>query len=290
MKTVLIAGGTGYVGRHLEKYLSGNGYHVKILTRNPSRENHVYWNPVENSIDSLKCADVQVLINLCGENLNNKRWTKRQRKLLTDSRVEAAKKLYEMKSSFPRLEHYISASGITAYGFDNGETEHSETDSYGTDFLSQLVKQWEHAADIFRDTALVTKMRIAVVLERNEGALEKMSFPIRMGVGAPLGSGKQQMPWVHISDLVRMFEFVIARKLEGTYNTNAGNSSNEEITRAIAGSLNKKLWMPKVPVFVLKLMLGKMYEMIAYGAKASNEKIRRAGFTFETTDIGNAVS
>lgn len=285
MKTLLIAGGTGYIGGHLERYLTKKGYTVKILTRNAVHENHVGWNPEKNSIDSEKCADVQVLINLCGENLNTKRWTREQQNRLIRSRVETAKKLHEMRSSFPKLEHYISASGISAYGFDDGKTEHSESDSYGNDFLSQLVKKWEEEADLFRDVVPVAKMRIAVVLEWNQGALKKMASPIKMGIGSPLGSGEQQMPWVHISDLVRMFEFVISEKLEGVYNTNAGNSSNAELTKAIAAAVDKKLWMPNVPVFALKLILGKMYEMVVFGAKASNEKIKKAGFVFEKRKI-----
>lgn len=280
MKTILIAGGTGYIGRNIEKYLTQKGYKVKILTRNCTKENHVLWNPALKTIDHTKCDDVQVLINLCGEGLDKKRWTKKRQKQLIDSRINPANVLFELREAFPNLEHYISASGITAYGFDEGIKEHKENESFGLDFLSQLVKKWEEATDQFQAIAKVAKLRIAVVFEWETGALKKMTVPIKLGVGSPLGNGNQQVPWVHISDLVRMFEFVISNHLSGSFNTNANNNSNKEITLAIAKKLNKKTWLPNVPAFMLKVILGKMSELVLKGAKASNEKIKNAGFEF----------
>ncbi len=289
MKTVLIAGGTGYIGKNLENYLSQKGYTVKILTRKCTKENHVLWNPETQTIDATKCSDVQILINLCGEGLDKQRWTNKRQKQLIDSRINPATVLFELRNSFPQLEHYISASGITAYGFDEGKIEHKEDAPYGMDFLSQLVRKWESAADQFQSVALVTKMRIAVVCEWNQGALKKMAVPVKMGIGSPLGNGKQQIPWLHISDLTRMFEFVIANQLDGTFNTNANNNANEEITKAIAKKLNKKIWIPNVPAFVLKIVLGRMAELVLKGAKASNEKIKKAGFEFQTTEINQML-
>jgi uncharacterized protein (TIGR01777 family) len=289
MQTILLVGGTGYIGKNLEQFLLDKGYSVKILTRNPVKDNHVLWNPEKLMVESEKCQDIQVIVNLCGEGISKKRWTNEQRQLLIDSRVEVTKSLFEMRHYFPKLQHYVSASGITAYGFDDGLTEHQETDNYGTDFLSQLVKKWEEAADMFQKTVTVSKLRIAVVFEWNIGALKQMSNPIKMGIGSPLGSGKQQIPWVHITDLVRLIEFVIENKLEGTFNTNAANHSNEEITRAIAKKLKKRLWMPNVPAFILKIVLGKLSEMVLFGAKASNEKIKQKGFSFSVDSLGKAL-
>lgn len=285
MKKVLIAGGTGFIGQKLEDYLVTQGYEVKILTRKPVKENHVFWDPAQQQIDANQCSGIQVLINLCGENLSAKRWTQQQKQLLIDSRIQTTRLLYELCKSFPNLEQYVSASGITAYGFDDGKREHPESDSYGTDFLSSLVKDWEQAADLFAPICCVTKLRIAVVFEKGYGALQKMSTSIRLGTGAPLGTGKQQIPWVHSTDLVRLIEFTIANKLEGVYNTNAGNVSNKELTTYLAASLNKKLWLPNVPTFVLKIVLGGMAEMVIYGAKASNKKITEKGFEFRCQSI-----
>lgn len=285
MKKVVIAGGTGFIGQKLENYLVAQGYEVKILTRKPVKEHHVFWNPAEQQIDAEHCSDTQVLINLCGENLNAKRWTRKQKQLLVDSRVQTTRLLYELRQSFPNLEQYITASGITAYGFDDGKREHPESDPYGNDFLSQLVNEWEQAADLFASTCRVTKLRIAVVFEKEYGALQKMSAPVKMGIGAPLATGKQQIPWVHSTDLVRLIEFAIVNELEGTYNTNAGNVSNKELTTYIAASLNKKLWLPNIPAFVLKMVLGDMAEMVVCGAKASNEKISGKGFVFNYRSV-----
>lgn len=285
MKKVLIAGGTGFIGQKLEDHLLAKGYEVKILTRKPVKNNHVFWNPATQQMNTAQCSDTQILINLCGENLNAKRWTRKQKQLLIDSRVQTTRLLYELCGAFEHLEHYVTASGITAYGFDDGKQKHPETDPYGGDFLSQLVKEWEQAADLFASGCRVTKLRIAVVFEKGYGALQKMSAPIRLGAGAPLGTGKQQIPWVHSTDLVRLVEFAIANELEGTYNTNAGNVSNKELTTFLAASLNKKLWLPNIPAFVLKIVLGDMAEMVVCGAKASHEKIIRKGFVFNHSSI-----
>ncbi len=290
MKTVLIAGGTGYIGQHLENHLTLKGYDVKILTRTPKNDNHILWDPTKNIIDKTKCTNIQVIINLCGEGINNRRWTKKQRQKLIHSRIDITKSLHNQVESFPKLEHYISASGITAYGFDDGLIEHTEESPYGLDFLSNLVKNWENAADYFTNKAIVSKLRIAVVLEWRQGALKQMSKTIGLGIGSPIGSGKQQMPWVHISDLVKLFEFVIANKLEGTYNTNANNSSNEELTKAIAKKMNKRLWLPNVPKVIIQMALGKMSEMVLNGAKASNKKIKSAGFQFSKPQLDDVLS
>ncbi len=281
MKTVLIAGGTGHLGRNIEKELILKGYKVLILTRKPSKENHIFWNPAENKIDTEKLSEVEIIINLAGENIGEKKWSNDRIKALFLSRINPAVILYENRTSFPRLKQYISASGISCYGFDSLTKVYNETDVYGKDTLSQIVEKWEEAADLFLDKYIVTKMRTAVVLDSKDGAFKKIAQPIKMGIGSPLGSGEQYISWVHINDLVASYLFAIENEIEGTYNIVGGNDSNKAFGKTLAKKLKKGFWFPKVPAFVLKFILGKMSVLVLKGVQVSNKKITEKGFKFQ---------
>lgn len=278
MKQILIAGGTGLIGQALTDRLVKEGYSVNLLTRNPKAENHVYWNPAKGELDVLKLHETQVIVNLSGTPLDEKRWTDKRKKELEASRIGTTNFIYQHLDKFPKLEQFVSASGITAYGFDDGTFAHPETDSYGTDYLSQLVKDWEAAADQFKTRAIVSKLRIAVVFSPEGGALKKIALPIRYAIGSPLGSGKQVMPWVHIDDLVEQFYLLIMNQWEGTYNSNTANHSNKEITKTIAKLLKRPLFMPNVPTFLLRMLFGEMAEMIVKGSAADNSKLKNKGY------------
>lgn len=288
MKKVLIAGGSGLIGSHLSQKLIESGYLVSILTRFPKNSQDIYWSFEEQEIDE-RAFDCDVLINLSGASVDKKRWTASRKRELENSRIGSSQFLYSKIDSFINLQQYISASGISAYGFDEGLVEHGEDDSFGTDYLSQLVKRWEHSAMQFESHVPVSCVRIAVVLAQNGGALHKMTKPIKLGLGSPIGSGKQQMPWVHIDDLVNLFLHLIDNKLAGVYNSNASNNSNALVTNAIAKKLNKRLWAPNVPSFVLKLFFGELADIILKGSKASNKKIRETGFVFQYGTIEEAL-
>lgn len=278
MKHILIAGGTGLIGHALTKRLMDDGHQVKLLTRHPTAENHVFWNPASREIDTIDLEKTQVLVNLTGAPLDEKRWTAKRRRILESSRIGTTNFLFQNIDKFPQLEQFVSASGITAYGFDNGLKAHPETDAYGNDYLSQLVKDWEAAADQFSEKAIVSKLRIAVVFSPNGGALTKIATPIRYYVGSPLGSGKQIMPWVHIDDLVEQFHLIISKQWGGVFNSNTSNDSNETITRAIAKALKRPIVLPNVPAFLLKLIFGALSEMILKGSAADNSKLKEKGY------------
>lgn len=281
MKTVLIAGGTGHLGRNIEKELTLKGYKVIILTRNPTKENHVFWSPLENKIDTEKLSEVEIIINLAGENIGAKKWSNERIKALFLSRINPAVILYENRTSFPKLKQYISASGVNCYGYDSLTKIYEETDVYGKDTLSQIVEKWEEAADLFLDKYIVTKMRTAVVLDSKEGAFQKIAQPIKMGIGSPLGSGEQYISWVHINDLVASYLFAIENKIEGVYNIVGGNDSNTTFGKTLAKKLKKGFWFPKVPAKVLKIILGKMSVLVLKGVQVSNKKITEKGFRFK---------
>ncbi|MBI1835691.1 MAG: NAD-dependent epimerase/dehydratase family protein [Flavobacteriia bacterium] len=230
MKSILIAGGTGLIGQKLVEILTLKGNNVFILTRNPSAINEFYWDPSKNEIDSKCFEHAEVLINLCGEGIVDKPWTRKRRALLYASRIETTKFLYSNKANFINLKHFISASGVNCYNLEKSEQTFQETDSFGADYISQLVKEWESAADLFSDKIKVSKLRISVVFSKKGGALAKIKQPIINNVGAVLGSGNQLIPWIHIEDLCLAFSHVIESELDGVYNLNAGNISNKMLT------------------------------------------------------------
>ena len=289
MNNILIAGGTGLIGKRLTTHLESTGNAVFILTRKPTAANHIYWNPSKKEIDTTRLGTITHLINLCGASLAGKRWSNAYKKELLDSRVEPAKFLLENVQNFQKLSHYITASGINCYPLNQPKV-YTESDSFGTDFVSQLVKQWEETADLFSPHCIVSKIRISPVLDNQGGALQEIMKPIRVGFGAVLGSGKQAMPWIHYEDLARIFDFVIEKQLAGAYNALAATSINKVFTEVCAKSINKKIWLPNLPAFMVKLLFGEMSMLLLEGVQASHEKLSKAGFTFQHTDLKEAIS
>jgi uncharacterized protein (TIGR01777 family) len=289
MNNILIAGGTGLIGKRLTTYLESTGNAVFILTRKPTEANHIYWNPSKKEIDTTRLGTITRLINLCGASLAGKRWSNAYKKELLDSRVEPAKFLLANVQHFSKLSHYITASGINCYPLNQAKI-YTETDNFGTDFVSQLVKQWEETADLFSPHCLVSKIRISPVLDKEGGALVEIMKPIQAGFGAVLGNGNQAMPWIHYEDLVRVFDFMIQYQLAGAFNAVAGTSTNKEFTAICAESISKKIRLPNLPAFMVKLLFGEMAMLLLEGVQASHEKLAKAGFKFKHTDLKEAIS
>jgi uncharacterized protein (TIGR01777 family) len=289
MNNILIAGGTGLIGKRLTSYFESTGNAVFILTRKPTAANHIYWNPSKKEIDTTQLGTITHLINLCGASLAGKRWSNAYKKELLDSRVEPAQFLLANIQHFSNLNHYITASGINCYPLNQAKI-YTETDDFGTDFVSQLVKQWEETADLFSSHCIVSKIRISPVLDNLGGALQEIMKPIKAGFGAALGNGQQAMPWIHHEDLARIFAFVMEHQLAGAYNALAANSNNQDFTKVCAASISKKIWLPNLPAFMVKLLFGEMSMLLLEGVQASHEKLTKAGFTFQHTDLNEAIS
>ncbi len=289
MKNILIAGGTGLIGKKLVALLSEKGHSVSVLSRSPKGHNQFLWDPQNNLIDESILSSVDVLINLSGAGIADKRWTKSRKKELFDSRIKTNQFLFSLANRMPNLSHFICSSGINCYGYEDSTTIHVESDPFGNDYLSQLVKDWEQSADLFLAKCVVAKIRTAVVLDSEGGALKKMIPAIKIGLGSPLGSGKQDVAWIHITDLVRVFEHTIDKNLAGSYNTIAGYTPNKEFNQKIAEILNKSFWAPNVPRFILKLILGEMSIILLEGVKASHEKLSSTGFEFNFKTLDSAL-
>lgn len=287
-KNILVAGGSGLIGRKLVMKLRQDGHTVRVLSRHPKAD-ECLWDPVKGILKVTDAEKVEVIINLSGAGIGDKRWTKERKRELHASRIGTNRFLFSNRSMFPNLEHFISSSGINCYGYDHPERIHEEDDAFGSDYVSVLVKEWEESADLFKETCRVTKIRTSVVLDKDGGALAKMLPVIMMGIGSPLGSGKQRMPWIHIDDLTGIFAHVIDGAIEGTFNALSTSPSNKEFMQSLSRAVNKPFFMPSVPAFALKLLFGEMSGILLNGLQASNEKIRSTGYQFKYGDLNSAL-
>lgn len=261
---------------------------MRVLSRSVGK-NRIYWNPDTQEVDRESLKDAEVVINLCGAGIADKSWTSKRKKELLDSRVDPINFLFSLREHMPNLKQFISASGITCYGYDPNGEPYNEHAPYGSDYLSQLVEQWEQATEQFESYVPTLKMRISVVISQQGGAVEKMAKPMRYGFGAAVGTGKQIVPWIHIDDLCRFVLHGMSKQLSGTFNCNAGNATNKELTLAIAEALHKKVWMPNVPAFMMRLMFGEMASMLLKGVKVSNEALKSTGFEFNYPTLASAL-
>jgi uncharacterized protein (TIGR01777 family) len=293
---ILISGGTGLIGSALTKLLVANGHDVSHLSRSKSSDNKVatfVWNPSKGEMDDVALEGVEAIVHLAGAGIADGKWTEQQKKIIIDSRVESANLLYQKaKEHNPPLKVFVSASGISYYGLDTTENIYSESDSPSNDFIGKCCVLWEEAADQFSEMSRVVKLRTGIVLSKNGGALEKIAQPIKFGFGAPLGSGDQWVPYIHIDDLCEMYlEAIEKENYSGVYNAvNGDHVTNADLTKETAKALKKPLWVPNVPSFALKAVFGEMGRLILEGSRASAEKIKTAGFDFRYSTLRDALN
>jgi uncharacterized protein (TIGR01777 family) len=291
---VLITGANGLVAQELSKRLEKE-YSVRFLTRKKKNSNEFEWDIKNESVDETAFENVSHIIHLAGANISEKRWTDERKKELISSRVDSANLILKtLQKNNIKLKSFISASGINYYGTKTTEKIFTEKDDPGNDFLSEVVVLWERAADDFKEQNIaerVVKIRTAVVLSEKDGALKKMIPTIKMGIGSPLGTGKQYMPWIHIKDICSIYEFALKNsELDGAFNaTSPEHTTNENLTKKIAEVLKKPLFMPNVPSFVLKLLFGELANALLEGSRASSEKIQKEGFKFEFPVLKGAL-
>lgn len=312
MATVLITGGTGLVGNALTKELLNRNYEVIILTRkmqdagfgvrdtdDPSRISHptsrishsasrvsyATWNIEKQTIDKDAIAKADHIIHLAGENVGDKRWTKKRKKQILESRTHTSALLVKaLKETSNNVKTVVSASGIGWYGEQKSSVPFKEADPPANDFLGQTCKQWEESIDPVRNLGKrLVKLRTGVVLSREGGALDEFKKYLRFGIATILGNGKQVLSWIHIDDLVRMFVYAIENEtLHGAYNAVAPFPvTNKTFVIELAKKVKGRFFIPVyVPSFVLKIVLGEMSIEVLKHATVSCAKIKQAGFSF----------
>ncbi len=295
VKKILITGASGLVGKRLTELLLQKGYQVSHLGRR-KRDGNVpsfVWDVEKDFIDSKALDDVDTIIHLAGAGVADKRWTASRKKEILESRTKSTALLLEtLRKEKHSVSTVISASAIGYYGFGLSDGVFTEESKPGLDFLAQVTKQWEEEVDQIGSIGIrVVKLRIGIVLSEKGGALTEMAKPIRLGVGSALGTGKQYLTWIHLDDLCEMFIKAAEDQLiRGSYNA-VGSEwvTNEEMTKAIAKVLKKPLWLPPVPGFVLKIVLGEMADMVLNGSKISSTRIQTTGFKFKFTKLEEAL-
>jgi uncharacterized protein (TIGR01777 family) len=296
-KNILITGASGLVGRRLTTLLLNKGINVSHLSRSQKTNESVTtfsWDVDQQTIDSNALKNIDTIIHLAGAGIADKHWSEKRKQELLGSRVKSTQLLFnELKKRNHTIRNFISASAIGYYGFENNTTIYSEQSAAGNDFLATLTKQWEEEVDKIKALNIrVVKLRIGIVLSKHGGALKEIARPVKWFVGASLGKGDQYISWIHIDDLCGIFiKSVDDENMTGAYNAVAPLPvTNEKLTKEIAKTLDKPLWLPAVPGFVLKLFMGEMANLVLKGSKVSGEKIQRAGFVFKFNTLEKALS
>ncbi len=296
-KNVLITGGSGFVGTNLTKMLLDNGYTVSILTRTskPSTGDIRYylWDVESQTIEEAAVLNADYVVHLAGENIADKRWTAKRKSQIIDSRIQSAQLIRGvLQKHNKKLNAFVSASGIGIYGAKNGEGVCTEDTAPANDFIGMVCQEWEKSADSIADLGIRTvKIRTGLVLGKEEGFLKKLTPIFKSKLGSAIGSGNQYMPWIHIHDLCSIYlEALKNDDLSGVYNATINDSTtNSSFSKALANYYGYTIWLPKVPAFVIKLMLGEMSIIVLTGRRVSSDKIKSVGFRFEFTDLQMAL-
>lgn len=296
--TILITGATGLVGKSLVALLRKENHTIHYLTTSKKKIlNHLnykgfYWNPKKGEIDKAAFDSVEVIIHLAGASIA-KKWTNKYKKEIIESRVNSANLLYNVLNEIPNnVSRFISASAIGIYPNSLTEVYHENSAYVNSEFIGNVTQLWEESANKFRKlNILVSIVRIGVVLSNRSGALVDMAKPIKFGVGAALGSGNQFVSWIDVHDLVAVFNHILVNKLNGVYNAVAPYPvTNYELTKAIAKALRKPLFLPNIPTFFLKLILGKMYVIATDSQCVSCRKLLDTGFQFQFATVEKCLT
>ncbi len=297
MARVLVTGGTGLVGRHLCKKLRMKGYDISVLGRNRVIEEGIAsytWDWTKNEIEKEAIYSADYIVHLAGANIADKKWTKDRQREIIDSRIKTGQLIFDVViKEQNRLNAFISASAIGYYGAITSDRIFSETDPPADDFLGQTCKRWEDMADQFAKSGIRTvKIRTGVVLTKRGGALAKMITPVKMGVGSAIGTGKQYLPWIHIDDLCDIYIKAIEdSQMNGAFNAVApDHKTNKEFTRTLAQVLKKPFSFPSVPGITLKLIFGKMSEILLKGSRVSSKKLESTGYRFAFPSLEAALN
>ncbi len=294
-KKILISGGTGLIGNAISQLLLDDQNEVHHLSRsksNGSIPTH-QWNISQQSIDPEAMDSTEAVVHLAGAGVADQRWTAARKEAIMKSRTESTRLLHDqIKKMDQKPSVFVAASAVGYYGFDTGDQLVDEETKPGNDFLAEVVKAWEAETDKIAALGVrVVKLRIGIVLAAEGGALPKIAQPIKLFVGAPLGSGKQYMSWIHVKDVARMFKMAIEDdQMHGVFNCVGPDPvTNSMLTKAVAGVLKKPLLLPNVPGFVIKMMFGEMGNIVLGGNRVSNEKIVQAGFSYDYAILDNAL-
>jgi len=296
--TIVIAGGSGFIGRRLSAVLAGAGYDIVVLSRAAPRPpvgpvRFVQWTGVQATDRDEWPAVLEgtrAVVNLCGESIGGPRWTDRRKQALLESRTLPTQALVSaINASATPPEVFVQISGVGYYG--NGDDPCDETSEPGTGFLADLAVQWEAPLDELERDCRTVIARMGVVLGRTGGALAQMLVPFRLFVGGPIASGRQWFSWIHLHDAAAALAWLIeSQEGEGIFNVTAPNPvRNEKFARTVGQVLHRPIVM-FTPRILLKFLLGEQATLLCDGQQALPERLEQTGFQFSFSTIESAFN
>jgi len=293
---ILLTGATGMLGKHLTDTLLKQGHTLSVLARKPTAINNVkvyLWDVDKGQIDTTCLHGVDTIIHLAGENIAKERWTEKRKKEIIDSRVLSVRLLFKtLREHKNEVKNFISAAAVGFYG-DRGDEILTEDSAPGKGFMADCCVKWENAIDEGENLGFrIVKIRTGVVLAKDDGALPQMVQPIKLFVGAPLGSGNQWIPWIHYKDMTAIYTHVLENdSLEGVYNACAPFPvTNKTLTKAIAKQLHRPVWPFGVPEKVMSVILGEMSAVVLSSTNTSAQKLLDTDFIFQYTHLDEALT
>jgi hypothetical protein len=288
---VLIAGGSGFMGKHLIKSLIADSHQVWVLTRDPSQKIEgaqiVGWDGKTTDSWGFIVDEMDAVVNLSGLSTNNWPWTKRKKEKFITSRTQPGRALATaIKNATHRPDVFIQISGINHYGL-HGESIADESTPPGKDFLSHLTVVWENATKPVEEVGVRHVIcRTAVVLAKDAILLWLMALPVRLFVGGRFGSGEQAMPWIHVEDQIGAIRFLMEHpEARGPYNLVAPQqTSNADFMRTLAKVLRRPYWF-WYPEFLMRLVLGEMSVLITKGRFSKPERLFEIGYNMHYSKL-----
>lgn len=290
---ILITGGTGLIGRALIKKIV-NSHQVTVLTRNTNKASILFNNHDIALIADLTDIDfnqVDAIVNLAGESIGDKRWSKQQKQCICQSRWQLTAQISQFINEAIKPPHtLISGSAIGYYGRQDQQLISEAYDDCYQEFTHDVCQQWEAVAQ--RSASSKTRvclLRTGIVLAKDGGALSQMSMPFKFGLGAVIGDGKQYMSWVHIDDMVRIIEHCLTSEIHGAINATAPTpETNETFSKELAIAMGKPCWF-RLPAWLMKGLLGEQADLIIYGQRVIPSKLQANGFEFTYPKVDTAL-
>jgi uncharacterized protein (TIGR01777 family) len=285
---IAITGASGLIGSALVGHLKSEGHTVQRLVRRaPVAPDEVQWDPKTGYVDLEALRGVDAIIHLAGAGVGDKRWNKKYKAEILNSRLMGTTTIANAVSELAP-DVFISASAIGWYG-ESGNRAVVESDKCGDDFLAAVCREWEAAADLAQNTRTV-KIRTGLVLDPTGGALGKMLPLFRFGLGGKMGNGKQWWSWITLHDLIRAISFLLENEISGPVNLTAPNPvTNQEFTSALARAMHRPALFP-APAIALKIALGGFSSEILGSKKVIPSALTEAGFEWDYAHITNALT
>lgn len=289
---VLIAGGSGFLGKALTKSLKADNHQVIILTRRaPKQANQIQWDGKTSNGWGHVVNEVDVVVHVAGFGVQHWPWTRKQKQKFIDSRVIPGLALVSaIQNASRRPRVFLQSSGVNRYGLE-GEDFADESTPPASDFLAQMTVPWEAVTEPLEELGVRRVVtRNAVVLAKTSGLFPLMTLPVRLFFGGRFGNGKQAVPWIHIADYISAVRLLLDNEnAHGPYNLiSPAPTSNADFMRAIAKALHRPYWF-HIPEFLLKLALGEMSILLTKGRYSRPKRLIELGFQFQFGELKDAM-